>query len=437
MLDNTALTVILPTIIAERDVSEAAGRLLFVAFMLANLATLPAASGLAAHIGRRGAYQWGLAAFAAGSALMALDGPFWLLIVSRLLQGSGGALMLPNAGGLLEASLARDQYARGVATWVTVGSTGIFLGPLLGGVVADAWGWPLVFVIEAALAVIGLWISRSLRDVVPSDRRRIDLGGMALGGIGVSLGCLAVLEIGRADPAWTLVLLGVILAPLCLLWFVHHERRVESPALDLRVLAIPGYGALIGTILFHNAATAGVAYVLSLNLQRDQGMSASTTGWVILLTMALLPLGSEVAGRVVRHGVGVRLVAASIGLAAAFATSALGLLVMLPVAFVALACIGAAMGLIFASETVATMELVRKDHLLSALATLSLSRQVGGVIGIAVLGTVHQQIGHLVGSGSNALASTVVVAAVGVTPATWILRNRVAPALVHPRASAG
>lgn len=430
MLDNTALTVVLPSIVSERGVSEATGRWLFVTFMLANLAVLPAASGLAARIGRRGAFQSGLACFALGSTLMALDGPLWLMIAGRLLQGSGGALMLPNAGGLLEANLPREQRGRGVSTWVTVGSVGIFVGPLAGGVLADAASWRLVFVVEVVVAVIGLWMSRRLRDVIPHGRRSIDLPGMILGGAGVSLGCLAVLEAGRPDPMWALVLLGVVAAPAFVVTFVRHERRVELPALDLGVLSTAGFGSLIAACLVYNAGVAGVAYVLSLSLQRDQGLTASAAGWVVFATMALLPLGSQLAGRVrARRGIGRRLAAASAGLATAFAASALGMLVALPAALVALAGIGAAMGLLFASDTVATMELVRSEHLPSALANLSLSRQVGSVIGVAVLGTIHQQVGQLAEPGSSALASTLAMASVAMIPAVWLLRRRVAAAL--------
>lgn len=432
MCDNTALMIVLPSIVAERDVGEVLGRLLFVALMLANLAVLPAASGLAARIGRRGSYQWGLATFAAGSLLVALDGPFWLLLFGRVLQGSGGALMLPNAAGLLEASMPREHYARGVATWVTVGSSGIFVGPLLGGFVADRFNWPIVFVIEAIIALIGLWMTRSLENVIPRYVGKVDFGGMVLGGVGVSLGCLTVLEIGQPEPAWSLVLAGLVLGGFALTWFVRHERRVATPAVDFAVLRTPGLGGLLTGCLFYNAAASGLVYVLSLNLQRDQGFSASHAAWVILLMMALHPLGGHLAGRI-KRGVGFRLIMASMILSATFAIGALGMTTAAPATVLLLAGTGAAMGLLFASETVATLELTPSVKLISALANLSLSRHVGSVVGIAVLGTIHEQIGHSVSPGANVLAATFLLGSLAILPSIWVFYRHVTPALSRAR----
>lgn len=430
MLDNTALTVVLPTIAEERGASEAAARWVFVTFMLANLALLPAASGLAALVGRRRAYQAGLVAFALGSTTIALDGPFWLILVGRLLQGAGGALMLPNAAGLLEANLPRAQRGRGVATWVTVSSVGIFLGPVAGGLLAEAATWRLVFALEVVIALLGLVLSRTLRDAAPSGGRRVDLAGMVLGGAGVSLACLAVLEAGRPDPSLALVVAGVVAAPFFLTVFLRVERRVADPALDLRVFSTPGFGSLIGACLVYNAAVAGVGYVVSLSLQRDQGLSASGAGWVVFATMAFLPVGSQLAGRLAaRIGLGRLMAVAAACLVAAFAASAVAFRVDLAVAILAILGIGASVGLLFAGDTVATMDLVAGDQLPSGLANLSLSRQVGSVVGVAVLGTVHQQAGRVVDPGPEALAATLGVAALAVVPAWWLLRTRVAPAL--------
>lgn len=432
MLDNTALTVVLPTITEERGASEAAARWIFVTFMLANLALLPAASGLSALLGRRGAYQTGLGVFATGSLVIALDGPFWLILVGRVLQGAGGALMLPNAAGLLEANLPRSVRSRGVATWVTVSSAGIFVGPVAAGLLSDALSWRLVFVAEVVIALTGLLLSRRLRDTVPVAGRRVDVPGMVLGGVGIGLASLAVLELGRPDPYLVLVLVAVVAAPVFLTLFLYVERRVAVPALDLAVFSTPGFGSLIGACLVYNAAVAGVGYVVSLSLQRDQHVSASSAGWFVFATMALLPVGSQLAGRLAaRIGLGRLMALAAACLASAFGASALAFRVDIGVAVLPALAIGAAVGLLFAGDTVATMDLLTGDRLPSGLANLSISRQVGSVIGVAVLGTVHHYAGRVVAPGPEALAVTLSIAALAVVPAWWLLRTRVSQALTQ------
>lgn len=434
MFDNTALTVILPTIAEERGISEATARWVFVAFMLANLALLPAASGLAAVIGRRRCYQLGLAAFATGSLAIALDGSFWLILVGRLLQGAGGAMMLPNAAGLLQSNLAPSARSRGVALWVTVSSIGIFLGPVAGGLLSETLTWRLVFVLEVAIALLGLALSRRLRDTEPPPGRRVDVGGMVLGGAGIGFACLVILEAGRSEPSVLLIIVGAVAAPILLTLFLFVERRVPEPALDLAVFGTPGFRSLIIACLIYNAAVAGVGYVVSLSLQRDQGLSASSAGWFVFATMALLPVGSQLAGRLaVRMGAGHLLAGAAAGLVIAFGLSAISFRIDLALAVPTILAIGASVGLLFAGDTVATMELVEGDGLPSALTNLSLSRQVGSVVGVAVLGTVYQYAGRVVDPGPQALAAALGAAALAVLPAWWLLRTRVGPVMARTR----
>jgi MFS family permease len=398
--------------------------------MLANLASLPASGSLAALVGRRRAYQVGLAALALGSAVIPLGGSFGWLIIGRLLQGAGAGLMLPNAAGLLEANLTRTQRSRGVATWVSVSSLGIFVGPVAGGLAAQHLGWRWVFVAETVIAVAGLVLASRLRDDFRGGSSSVDLVGMLLGGGGVCLACLAVLEAGRAEPALLLIIGSGCSAPFLLAMFVRHERRVSTPALDMTVFSRPGYRGLVTAALVYNAGVSGFGYVVALSLQQDQGLAASTTGWLLFSSMSLLPLGSYAAGRLAaRLGIGRVMTSAAAGQAAAFTLGGLALWVDIRLGLALFVAVGLAVGLLFASDTVATMELVPARGLPSGLANLSLARQVGSVVGVAVLGTLYQSTRRFVEPGAHALAVTLVCAGVAMLPACWLIWRRVSATL--------
>ncbi|WP_326552073.1 MFS transporter [Micromonospora sp. NBC_01813] len=434
MLDNTALTVSLPTVAREVGISETAARWLFVTFMLANLAVLPSAGALAARVGRRRGYQIGLVLFGAGSLLALVAGSFWLLVVARVLQGAGGAMMIPNSAALLDANVAGDQRVRAVAAWVTISSVGIFVGPVIGGLLTETLSWRLIFLVELVAAAVGLLLASRLSDVVV-DRRRLDLVGMLTGGAAVCLACAGILEAGRPDPDWVLVTTSVGLAVPVGAAFLIFERRTRFPAFDLRVFSHAGFGALIVAGVAYNAVVAGGGYVLSLSLQVEQEMSASVAGWAVFATMALIPVGSQVAGRLTqRFGLGALMSLAALWLAVAYLV--VGVVGAAPLVVLALSLppIGLAVGVLFAGDTAAAMSLVRPAALPSALTNLSLARQVGSVVGVTVLGSIYQQVGVAGGVAAlSPLQVTLLFAGIALLPAAWLIRHRVAAALTGQR----
>ncbi|MFY1698362.1 MULTISPECIES: MFS transporter [unclassified Solwaraspora] len=434
MLDNTALTVSLPTVAREVGISETAARWLFVTFMLANLAVLPSAGALAARIGRRRGYQLGLTLFAAGSGLALVAGSYWLLVVARVLQGAGGAMMIPNSAALLDANVPGHQRVRAVATWVTISSVGIFVGPVIGGLLTETVSWRLIFLVELVAAGAGLVLAARLSDITV-DRRRLDLVGMVTGGAAVCLACAGVLEAGRPDPDWILVTTSVALAVPVAVTFLIVERRTTWPAFDLRVFAHAGFGALIAAGVVYNAVVAGGGYVVSLSLQVEQGATATVAGWAVFATMALIPVGSQLAGRLSqRWGLGTLMSVAAIWLVAAYLAVGAAGAAPLTVFALSLPPIGLAVGVLFAGDTAAAMSIVRPSALPAALTNLSLARQVGSVVGVTVLGSVYQQVGAVGSPGRlTPLQITLLFAGLALLPAAWLIRRRVATVLPGPQ----
>jgi len=428
MLDNNALVVSLPTITRDIGADEMAARWLFVSFMLANLTLLPSVGTIAAIVGRRRTYQIGLALFGFGSALALVAQSFWPLLLARVSQGAGGALTVPNAAALLDANVPTHRRTRAVATWVTVSSTGIFVGPVMGGFLTNAVSWRLVFLVEVAACAAGIALAGRLADI-GATRQRVDFLGMVTGGGAVCLAALGILEAGRATPNWVLVGGTLGLAVPTFIAFLAIQRRVSHPALDLKVFAQPRFGAVIGACAAYNATVAGGQYVLSLFLQTQHGMSASAAGWVAFAAMALLPLGSQLLSLLTRFRTPQQVMYwASLGLTTAYVLAGVIGVDVLWLAVLPLLAMGLAVGVLFAGDTAVVMSMVESRMLASALSTLSLTRQLGSILGIAFLGSLHQQLIAVGWSRPDPLQGTFLACAVVLLPAVWLLYGNVVAA---------
>lgn len=424
MLDNNALAVSLPTITREIGVDETAARWLFVTFMLANLTVLPSVGTIAARIGRRRTYQMGLVLFGAGSALSLLSYSFWPLLLARISQGAGGAMMVPNSAALLEANIPAQHRIRAVAAWVTFSSAGIFVGPVVGGFLTELVSWRLIFLIEVIVCAAGVVLVSRLGDIAVT-RHRIDLVGMITGGGAVCLAATGILEAGRPSPDWVLAGAAFGLAIPIFIVFLTVQRRVRFPALDLRVFAQPRFGALILACTIYNATVAGGQYVISLSLQTHRGISASAAGWVVFTAMALIPVGSQVTSRLAgRHSPQRIMFWGALWLITAYILVSLVGPERLPLSLAPLLVIGFAVGVLFAGETAVVMSMVESKALASALSTLSLARHLGSVLGIALVGSLYQQSASVGGwPPLQPLHTTLLAGAALMLPAAWLLRG--------------
>lgn len=429
MLDNNALAVSLPTISEDIGVDETAARWLFVTFMLANLTLLPSVGTIAARLGRRRTYQLGLVLFGVGSVLSLLAQSFWPLLLARISQGAGGAMMVPNSAALLDANVPAPRRIRAVAAWVTFSSAGIFVGPVVGGFLTEAVSWRLIFLVELLLCTVGVVLAVRLTDIT-ATKHRIDLAGMITGGGAVCLAAMGILEAGRPSPDWVLAGTAFGLAVPTFMIFLAVQRRVQFPALDLGVFAQPRFGALILACTIYNATVAGGQYVVSLSLQTHEGASASVAGWVVFTAMALLPIGSQVTGRLAGRFSPQRVMFwAALWLITAYVLIGLIGVDRPPLSVAPLLAVGFAVGVLFAGETARVMDMVDAKALASALSTLSLARQLGSILGIALIGSLYQQVAGVGGwPALGPLQGTLLAGALLLLPASWLLRGNLVAA---------
>jgi MFS transporter, DHA2 family, methylenomycin A resistance protein len=396
MLDNTVVNLALPTI--EREMGSGISGLQWIvdAFILLIASLMLTGGALGDIYGRRRAFIAGLAVFTGGSLFCALSPSIWVLIAGRAIQGVGAAIMMPNTLAILTDTF-RDpkQRAQAIGIWAGVSGIALALGPALGGIMVDAWGWQSIFWLNVPIGVLALITSII---IVPEssnpERRGIDIPGQVLAVIGLAALTYGLIEANNYGWTSARILALLVAGVLVLAAFGVWESRTKKPMLHLsffRNLTFTGAN-LVG--LFISFGFFGVLFFLALFMQNVQGYSATGAGVrqlpSTLAVMVFAILSGRIAGRVgarIPMTIGMLLVAGGL---MAFA----GVQTTTPYSHYwwILAVIGVGTGLVMSPMTSAVMSTVPVTQAGMASATLNTTRQVGGVFGIAVLGAVVTDI---------------------------------------------
>ena len=323
MVDNTLLTIALPTI--GRDLGGATTALQWVtgAYSLTFGGLLLTAGSAADRLGRRRVLLWGLAGFGVISLGVAAVSTTGELIALRAALGIAAAAMAPITNSLV-FRLFDDQALRmrAMTVMIIVGMSGFVLGPLLGGTALAHVRWEWLLLVNAPIALVA-WVG--VRLGVPADRRedltddRLDLPGALLSIAAIGLGCYALTSGVVHGWVSATTVAAVLGAGLALLAFVRHERRSASPMLDLSLFS---QGTVRGAAVAQagtSIAMAGVMFGLILHFQYAYGWSPVRAGLAnlpLIMTMILATPLSEWLARRFGHRiaclVGAALVAGSL-----------------------------------------------------------------------------------------------------------------------------
>ena len=383
VIDNTKVNVALPTLASAFAVDETTLQWIVESYVLAFAALLLLGGAVADRFGPTATMRAGLLAFAAGSAVAAAAPSAGVLVAARVLTGLAAALVMPATLAAVLAS-APDDRSRGVAGWTGVVALGVAVGPLVGGALLVVATWQALFWLNVPLAVgAAVAVSRTPRPAAPTTR--FDVRGCVLLA-GVMLGLVAaVTEAPR--HAWLVVPAGAG-AALCAVAYARHQRRGE-PVLPLALFRSPRLRVAIGALSAMFGAIFGVAFLLPQYLQVVRGVGPFGTG-LYVLAYALALVGSSVAAGAVarRHR---RLLVTS-GLLAAAAVHALAAYGLGPATSAwalaaGLAVVGVGIGFAQTPLTELLLQSVGpRTGLGSALNDAV--REVGGVVGVAVLGSL-------------------------------------------------
>jgi EmrB/QacA subfamily drug resistance transporter len=399
-LDTTIVNVALPSIHHSLHASISGLQWTVDAYTLVLASLLMLAGSTADRVGRRKTFQTGLVVFSFGSLLCALAPSLPFLIGARVLQAIGGAMLNPVAMSIIRNVFDDPrERAQAIGVWGAVFGLSMALGPVLGGVLVDAFSWRAVFVVNLPVGMAAILLTALF---VPESRaphpRRIDPVGQVL--VIVALASLTYAIIEGPGSRWlSAEILGLFgLSGACFIALVFYELRRFEPLIEVRFFrSAPFSGAsAIAVCLF--AATGGFLFLNTLYLQEVRGLSPFHAGLYMLpmagMMLIFAPLSGQLVGRrgprlpLVLGGGGVCISALMLtGLTPTTATALL---------FVAYVIFGAGSGLVNPPITNTAVSGMPPAQAGVAAAVASTSRQVGMTLGVAVVGSVA---GGTIGSG--------------------------------------
>jgi EmrB/QacA subfamily drug resistance transporter len=395
-LDNLVVGVALPSIRADLGGSLESLEWTVNAYTLSFAVLLITGAALGDRFGRKRTFVLGLGVFTLASAAAALASSIDALVAARAVQGAGAAMVAPLTLTLLSEAVPAERRNAALGVWAAVSGLGVALGPVVGGAVVQgiSWHWIFWLNVPIGLALVPLAFARLTESFGPA--RSLDLRGLALAGaglFGIVFGVVRGQALGWTSP----VIVASIGAGLALVAaFVAHELRTREPMLPMRFFRDRSFSATNGVSFAMFFGTFGAVFLLSQFFQTGQGLSPLESGLRTLPWTAMPLFVAPIAG-VLSDRIGARpLMAAGLALQAA----ALGWLaaVSTPTAaysslIVPLAMAGFGMALVFAPSANAILASVRPEQAGQASGATNAIRELGGVLGVAVLASVFSAHG--------------------------------------------
>jgi MFS transporter, DHA2 family, methylenomycin A resistance protein len=388
LLDVSVVNVALPEMRLDLGAGFSTVQWVVDSYTLCLSALILSGGSLADRFGRKRLYLGGLAVFTIGSLLCALAPTTTALVVGRVVQGIGAAAVAPGALSLLVQGFPeRRQQARMIGLWGACVALAVVVGPLVGGVLTDAFGWPAIFLVNlplGAVAIIAGW--RGITESADPTHAGADPAGqvLAVGWLGVLT--YAVLEAGHRGWDSPVILSLLAIAGVLLALFLAVERKVARPMLPSALFARPRFAVVTFSSFVLGFGSYGSFYLLSLFLQQVQGASAAATGVRFLPYSLGIAAGSVVGGRI--GGDRLMLVGYTMIGAGLLSLLTVGPDTAYPTIGVLFAILGVGMGFAITTTNSAGVGAVGRERSGTAAAIVNAARQTGTALGIAALGAI-------------------------------------------------
>ncbi|WP_282089415.1 MFS transporter [Streptomyces tendae] len=446
LLDNTIVGAALPDMQESLHTQLTGLQWIVDAYVLLVAMLLLSGGVFADRFGRKRVYLTGVAVFTVASLLCSLAPSLGWLVAGRVLQGIGAAALSPASLALLAAAHPVPQERiRAIGLWAGISGVGLAAGPVAGGVLTDAFGWPAIFLVNLPIGVVLVLVGlRHLGESRNPGAPAIDVPGTALSVLAVGVLTYGLIEGGARG--WTSpVILGSFATALILLAaFVAVEARRDAPMLPLRLLRQRLFTVSNTAMVVVGFALMGSSFFFSQFFVYVQGSSILRAGLQTLPVSVAMVIVSPYAGRLAAR-YGFRIV-----VTAGLALAALGLLALGTVhadtgyanVWWRLGLAGAGFALAMSPLTGAAIQAVSPQEGGLASGISSTTRQIGAVLGVAVLGAVvrtRQSGGGSFETGLNSafLVAGTVTAATAVFTGLWLTRSRPAKDSTTPAPPTG
>jgi len=391
MLDNTVVNVALPSIQSDLDVGLSELEWIVTGYALTFAALMLIGGKVADAYGRRLMFVVGIAVFTLASLWCGLATSGDMLITARVVQGAGAALMNPATLSIIAATFAPRERGTAIGIWAGVSALALAIGPLVGGLITEHLDWSWIFFVNVPVGILAIAASFLFIDETRDETHAgLDIPGLATSAIGLFALTYGLIEANTYGWTSARIVGAFVVAAVALVGFVLLERNQREPMLPLALFKNRTYTGANSVILLVALAMFGVFFFVSLYMQQVLGYSAVETGAAFLPMTVLIILVAPIAGKT-SDRIGSRsLMTAGMVLIAVqlFYFSTLGVdstfWSLLPAFLVG----GVGMALTMTPSAAAATRSVPVDKAGVGSAVLNAARQVGGAMGIAVMGAI-------------------------------------------------
>ncbi len=391
VIDMTVLYVALP--ILTRDLAATATEKLWIvnAYPLVVAGLLPGLGTLGDRLGHKRMFMVGLAVFGAASLAAAFAPSPALLIAARVLLAVGAAMMMPATLSLIRLTFTDDkERALAIGIWAAVASGGAAFGPVVGGALLEYFWWGSVFLINVPIVLAALAASAVMLANRPGAAARPwDLVGSIQVMVGLVGIVYAIKEVAKREPSWITAAVALAAGLIAMAVFVRRQRRSTAPLIDFTLFANPRFLSGVITALTASAALIGMELVFSQRLQLVQEYSPLAAGLLILPIPAAAFVAGPLTGLALARIDPMRILWGAL-LLTALALAAFILVHRGPAALwlVPLGVMGFGIGAAMTAASSAIMLSAPEDRAGMAASVEEVSYELGGALGIAVLGSL-------------------------------------------------
>jgi DHA2 family multidrug resistance protein-like MFS transporter len=347
------------------------------------------------RLGHKRLFVSGLVVFGLASLCAAFAPTPVFLIAARALLAVGAAMMMPATLSIVRVTFT-DPAERSLAigVWAAVASGGAAFGPVLGGLLLEHFWWGSVFLINVPIVLIALCVAIPLIPARPGNREQhwdlVSSLQVMVGLIGLAY---AIKELGKQHPSWTAAAITFAIGTLFMVIFIRKQQRSATPMLDLGIFRNPGFTAAVMTALISMAALIGMELIFTQRLQLVLGLSPLQAGLFILpLSLASFvagPVAGKMLPRVGSHNMLVwGLIISAIGMGAYIFLHDAHTLIQ----FSCMAILGGGLGATMTSAASTIMLSAPEKQAGMAASIEEVSFELGGAIGVTLMGSIHSAI---------------------------------------------
>jgi len=286
-LDSTVIATALPTMAKTFGADPVHMNVALTSYLLSLAVFIPASGWIADRYGARTVFRIAIAVFTLGSVLCGRADSLAFLVVSRILQGIGGAMMVPVGRLVLLRTAAKQELVAAMA-WLTVPALlGPVLGPPVGGFIVTYFSWRWIFDINIPIGILGIvLVSLFVEDVREPPRGRFDGIGLLFSGIALASLMFGLETAGRGvvprDLTATMIAIGLV----AVVGYLLHARRHPAPLLDLSLMRLPCFGVALSAMMLFRTGIGAIPFLLPMMLQVGFGDSAVQSGLITFASSA-------------------------------------------------------------------------------------------------------------------------------------------------------